>query len=262
MPLWWAKPSAAGTPDSGTPITMSASTGAWAASCSPMWMRAWWTLRPYRRRVGAGEVHELEQAQGRLDLVRGEREERPRPVGVDHDHLARLELAHELGADDVERRALGGEHPALAGAAPGGPGRQAAQAQRAETVGVAHAGDAQLVHQDQGERALELADDLAHRLLERAVRQLGGDELGHQVAVAGDRALEHAGLLGQALGVDEVAVVAEGELVLADGPVHRLGVAPGRRPGGRVAAVADGEVAVEAGQRPVVEHGRRRGPGP
>jgi hypothetical protein len=86
------------------------------------------------------------------------------------------------------------------------------------------------------------------------VGQLGGDELGHEVAVAGDGALEHARLLHQRLGVDEVPVVAESEHVVVDRPVGRLGVAPGRRAGGRVAAVADGQVAVEAGQSAVVEH--------
>ena len=44
------------------------------------------------------------------------------------------------------------------------------------------------------------------------------DQLGHQVAVAGDGAGQHAGLLGQLRGVDQVAVVAEGELRCAPTP--------------------------------------------
>ena len=65
---------------------------------------------------------------------------------------------------------------------------------------------------------------------------------------------QHPELGGQLGGVDEVAVVAERELAVADAAEHRLGVAPRARAGGRVAGVADGEVAGERGQRAVVEH--------
>ena len=66
MPLARAKPSAAGTPDSGTPMTMSASAGAWGASSSPMRQRVSWTSRPYSLTVGPRDVGELEDAQPRL----------------------------------------------------------------------------------------------------------------------------------------------------------------------------------------------------
>ena len=121
-------------------------------------------------------------------------------------------------------------------------------------MGVAHADDPLLVGEDQRERTLEGADHGGHRVLQQVHLHLVGDQLGDQVAVAGHHALEHPGLLGQALGVHQVAVVAEGELVLADRAVGRLGVAPRRRARRRVAAVADGQVAVEAGERAVVEH--------
>ena len=166
------------------------------------------------------------------------------------------------------------------------PDVEPAQAQRPEAVGVAHADGLRLVHDHERERALEpghdrgddrlepaglggigrrgSALDVAPRRVDRpgrgelvgvgACRQLAADQLGHEVAVAGDRALEHAGLLGQRLGVDEVAVVAEREHVLAHRPVGGLGVAPRGRAGGRVAAVADGEVAVQPRQGAVVEH--------
>ena len=97
---------------------------------------------------------------------------------------------------------------------------------------------------------VELGDDLvtlATRL------QLCGDQFGHEVAVARDGALEHARLLGERLGVDQVAVVAQREHVLAHRPVGGLGVAPGRRTGRRVAAVPDREVAHQPRQRAVVE---------
>ena len=79
------------------------------------------------------------------------------------------------------------------------------------------------------------------------------DHLGHEVAVAGDHAGQHPGLVGEGLGVDEVAVVAEGELAGRGVPEHGLGVAPAGRAGGRVAGVADAEVAGQGLQRPVVE---------
>src|SRR3546814_6842330 len=64
-------------------------------------------------RVGAGEVHELEQAELRVDSLAGERPHGAGTGGVDHHHLARVELAHEVGADDVEGRALRCEDPAV-----------------------------------------------------------------------------------------------------------------------------------------------------
>ena len=78
------------------------------------------------RGVGAGEVHELEQAQPGVDLAGGEGPHRAVAGGVDDDHLAGLELADELGADEVERRRLRRQHP---------PGLDAAEAQRPEAVG-------------------------------------------------------------------------------------------------------------------------------
>ena len=69
--------------------------------------------------VGAGEVDELEQAELGVDPLVGEGAQRPGPGGVDDDHLAGVELAHEVGADDVERGALRGQHPAAARACRG-----------------------------------------------------------------------------------------------------------------------------------------------
>ena len=55
-------------------------------------------------------------------------------------------------------------------------------------------------------------------------------------------------------GVGEVAVVAEREAGVADRPVDRLRVLPRRRAGGRVAVVADREVALQRGEPALVEH--------
>ena len=86
-------------------------------------------------------------------------------------------------------------------------------------------------------------------------RELEGQELGHEIAVGGDEARQHAGLLGQSGGVGEVAVVAEGEPGPAHGPEHGLGIAPFRGAGGRVTGVADGEGSGQAGDGALVENG-------
>ena len=96
--------------------------------------------------VGAGEVDELEQAEGGVDRVGGERVQRPVPGPVYHDDLARFQLTNQVGSDDVERRCLGGQHPAAV---------EATQAERPEPVGVAHADDAVPVGDDQREGTLE-----------------------------------------------------------------------------------------------------------
>ena len=61
------------------------------------------------------------------------------------------------------------------------------------------------------------------------------------------------GLVGELRGVGQVAVVAEGEVDAAGVAEHGLGVAPGAGAGRRVAGVADGHVAGEAAERPLVE---------
>ena len=54
-------------------------------------------------------------------------------------------------------------------------------------------------------------------------------------------------------GVDQVAVVAERDRAVGGGAERRLGVLPGAGAGGGVAAVADREVALERGERGLVE---------
>ena len=79
------------------------------------------------------------------------------PSRVDHHQLARLDLAHEGGADDAQSRRLRGQHPAL-----GRVGRaETAEAQRPEAERVAYPEEPLRAHQDEGERALE---DRQHRL--------------------------------------------------------------------------------------------------
>ena len=68
-------------------------------------------LTPVELAVGPGQVDELEDAQAGIDPTGGEGVQGPAPGGVDDDHLTRLDLAHEVGADDVQGGRLGGQHP-------------------------------------------------------------------------------------------------------------------------------------------------------
>ena len=91
--------------------------------------------------------------------------------GGDH-HLAGLDLADELGADDVERAGLRGEHPAVA---------DPAEHQRAHAERVADADELGAGHRDDGEGALDAAQrvlqPLGDGLLDRARHQVD-DALG------------------------------------------------------------------------------------
>ncbi len=203
--------------------------------------------------VGPGEVDELEQAELGLDALVVEGADRAGAGGVDDDDLAGVELAHEVGADDVEAGRLRRQDP---------PVVQPAQAERAEAVGVPHADHVRVVHQHQREGALELGQDLHQGPLQVAAVAAGAgagglhgvlDQLGHDVAVAVHRSRQDAGLFGERGGVGQVAVVAQHEAGVARLPVDGLGVAPVAGAGRGVADVTDGEVAVEGGEGPAVE---------
>ena len=180
--------------------------------------------------------------------------DRPRPVGVDDEQLSRIELADEGRPRDVEGRRLRRQDPAVV---------QLAEAQGPEPVGIPHPDEALMVEQNEGERPLQ---GRQHRheggvqAVAHVTVQVADEQFGDQVAVAGDRAGEHADVGGQGLGVGQVAVVAEGED--HGGARSRPGeevrytgwaLCQVRRPGGRVAGVADGQVALEAGQVALVE---------
>ena len=66
--------------------------------------------RALHHAVGAGEVDVLEDAEAALVAAEGLDAVHAR--AVDDDDLARLDVAHELGADDVEGAGLAGQHPA------------------------------------------------------------------------------------------------------------------------------------------------------
>ncbi len=197
---------------------------------------------PLHAGVRPGQVHELEDAQSR---PRAPSEAgRVQPAVIDPDQLAGLDLADERGAHDVEGAGLGGDHEPL---------RKLPHRQRAETVGIAGGEDRALVRHHEAERALELGEHAHRGALEVVMGHLGGEHRRDEVGVGGGGggAAEPG---DQLAGVHEVAVVAEGEgsntVVLEDG----LGVVPGGGAGGRVAGVPDREIALEGGERGLVEH--------
>ena len=205
------------------------------------------------RGVGAGEVDVLEDAA----LARRLREPvGTQPVLVDRDQLAGLDLADHAGADRGERGVLGRDHPAAV---------EPAQHQGTDALGVAGGVQGVLVHPDERERSAQHRQHLERPLLERGVRVVGeqrGDQpgvVGRRLDVAGVQrqlALRVGQLLHQPLqlvGVDQVAVVAERDRAVRGGAERRLRVLPGAGAGGRVARVADREVALERVERGLVE---------
>ena len=103
---------------------------------------------PADGRVGAGQVDVLEDAG--VGAAHGEAA-RVHARRVDRDELAGLDLAHKGRATQVQGGGLGGDDPA---------GGQAAQHERAVAVRVARGVQRVLVHEDQGERALDARQDL------------------------------------------------------------------------------------------------------
>ena len=192
------------------------------------------------RAVGPREIDVLEDAEAEL-VLRHEGLDRAQAVFVDDDDFARLDVADELRAgDDVEGAAFAREQPRAV---------DLADAERTEAERVAHADDFALAHQDEGKGALHLAE----RLDEDAVAEAVG-RLGHEVEddLAVDRGLEDGALgfqfVAQEVGVDQVAVVADGDLAARAIDDDGLGVFERAGAGGGIADVADGARAGQLGE--------------
>jgi hypothetical protein len=193
-------------------------------------------------RIGPGEVDVLEHAEGPalgLDDLPG-----LQPARTHRDHLPRGHLTHELGADDVEGTALGGHAGAVA---------EHAERQRPQAGRVAKGHDSVLRHHDRRVGAFQARHHVGQRVLD-PLRLVSGQERGDDLGVGGPAELDPAvGQLGVQLDrVDEVAVVGEGDLAAVRAP-DRLGVLPGGGPGGRVADVAHGHLALQRAKLLLVE---------
>ena len=191
--------------------------------------------------VGAGEVDVLEEAEPlglrreRLQRVDGDAAIR---LGLADHHLAVLDVAHELGADDVERAGLRGKDRLAV---------ELAEDQRPDAVGVAGADQLGAGQRDQRVGALEMRQRIDEAVGRRGLPR-AGDEVEHHLGVRGrlaDRALRDQ-LAAQRQAVGEVAVMRDGDAADLELGEQRLHVAQDRLAGGRVADMAHRHVAGQA----------------
>ena len=181
------------------------------------------------------------------DAVRG-------PLARDHllhlqaalgqrDHLARLDLADQLGADDVEGAALGGDDEALgwpsaAFILPSESGRTPWGSRKATTACLVIT----TVEKAPSSRGITSATASSIQLV--ALAGALGEQRRDDLRVRGAAQLDPglAQLVVELDRVGQVAVVGERELAAVVAP-DRLGVLPGAAARGRVADVADRHVA-------------------
>ena len=139
------------------------------------------------------------------------------PVGADHHDLAGFDLAHELGADNVEGAGFRGEDPRVA---------EPAEHQRAHPERVAHPDQRLLRQRDQRIGALDLAQRVG-QAIDDAVLQAGRDQVDDDLGVAGrleDAAAPHQ-LPAQPVRVCQIAVVADRQPAELEIGEQRLDVA-------------------------------------
>ena len=202
--------------------------------------------RALHHRIRPGEVDVFEHAEPlaaaaeRLDAVHA--------LVVDDDDLARLHVAHEFGADDVERAGLAGQHPAA-----GALGADAAQDQRPHAERVAHAHQRLVGQRDQrigADHLLQRVDQPVHH----GGIEADGDQVDEHLGVGGgleQAAAAHQGA-AQHVGVGQVAVMRDREAAELEIGIERLHVAQDRVAGGGVAVVADRGAAGQRGDHPGV----------
>ena len=106
-----------------------------------------------------------------------DRHPRRDPAGVDRDDLARLDVAQESRADDVERARLAGDAVAVA---------EHAEHERAQAVRVAERDELVARHHDRREGAVQARQDVGDRVLDPLGR-VGGQQRGDDLRVRGRR---------------------------------------------------------------------------
>ena len=182
--------------------------------------------------VGAREVDVLEDAV--RERLRRERLERPDRRAADDQHLARLDVAHVGGADEVERAGLRADDHGVA---------EPPEHERPEPVRVARGEDLIPGDHRQRVRAAHLRQRLDDRVLDRRVAfdranrctMTSVSVVVWKIEPCATRLVLEVG------GVDQVAVVRDAELPVRALDEQRLRVLDLARAGGRVAHVADGD---------------------
>ena len=185
--------------------------------------------------VGPREIDVLEHAEALAP-----RREGPvagHPLAIQHDDLARLHIAHEFRADDVESTGFRGQDMGVA---------QLAQHQRPHAVGIAHADHPLGSEGNQRIGALDLPQRIDQPVQHgRPLR--GGDQMDDDLGIGGG--LEQAAALHQLAAqlqrVGQIAVMADGQPAELEIREQRLHVAQQRLAGGRITIVADGGMAFQ-----------------
>ena len=209
---------------------------------------------PVERAVGAGEVHELEQAQPGLDAVELERTHRPRPVAsittISPGSSSRTKWAPTMSSagDSEASTHPPSSRPRHNGRKPFGSRTPMMWSASASTNENAPSS----VRQHLVQRALERA--VVVRLGERVVRpsscaSSSATRSLSLVTVPGNMPASSA----SASVFTRLPLWPSANSRSPDVAVHRLRVAPRARAGGRVARVADREVAGERGEGAIVE---------
>jgi hypothetical protein len=161
----------------------------------------------------------------------------------DHD-FAGFDIADEFGADDFECAAFADKHPGGLGAGQ----IDAAEDQRADAKGIAHADEGFIGEGDQGVGADHLFQRVDQAVHDGGI-QADGDQVDEHLAV--HRRLEQAAAADQGAaeggGVGEVTVMGDGEPAEFEIGEQRLDVAKDGFAGGGVAVMADGAAAGQGG---------------
>ena len=187
-------------------------------------------------RIRPGEVDVFEDAGPRR--LAGKGEEALHPVGVDHHDLAVLDVADELGADDVERAGLRAQDRTAV---------ELAEHQRADAERIAGADQLLVGQRHQGVGALDFGqrlDEAVDDLRSPRARGQEQDDLGVGRRLADRAAADELAPERQAVG--QVAVMGDRKAARLELGEQRLDVAQHRLAGGRVADMADGGLAGKA----------------
>ncbi len=150
--------------------------------------------------VRTGEIDKLENTGGRLDLWQGEMG--CHPVLVDDDDFSRLDLPDELGLDQVQGAAFGGDHVGIP---------ELAQAEGPEAMRVADGNHPGLGQEEEAIGTLYPVECVGEPFQKRAGFG-GGKEVDDDLGIHGcleDRTPCLQFILDK-LGVDDIAVVGYG----------------------------------------------------